>query len=85
LPNETANQPVRGDIIRRALVKLDFMELNIRDALIDHFQRHGMVLDNAHYYSLNDIEKQMHSIFGEEATGILIEKIECEIRTQYYQ
>jgi hypothetical protein len=84
LPAETAEQPVRGDIIRKALVRLDFMGLNIKDALINHLQQNGMILDNAHYYSLKDIEKQMREIFGQEATLILLAKIEGGIRAQYF-
>lgn len=61
------------------------MGLNIRDALIEYFEGRGMVLDDTHYYSLNDIENQLRSLFGEEATEILMDKIEGEIHAQYYQ
>jgi hypothetical protein len=65
------------------LARLDFMGLKVKDAPINHLQRHEMIPDDAHYYSLNDIEKQTREIFGREATGILVAKVKDGIRAQH--
>lgn len=77
---DIASEPVRGDIILKSLGNLEFMGLNVKDAIIRHIQTHGITLDDRHYYSLNDIKQKVRSIFGEDATQLLMKKVEDEIK-----
>lgn len=80
---DIAKQPVRGDIIQKALDSLNFMGLNIKDTLIEYFQSHGVILDTEHFYTLGQIEKEIQTLFGENATEILVQQIAAGISAQF--
>ena len=80
---DIANHPVRGDVIRKALDNLDVMGLNVKDVLTDYFQKDGIILDGQHFYTLDDMKRELATLFGEAATQLLVHQIEAGIKAQF--
>ena len=69
------DKPIRGDILKDALKQFDYLGISVRDLLIEDIENHGIVLDDNHYYSLKDIEKRFASLFGNDITPLLVERL----------
>jgi hypothetical protein len=85
LQAKIVDQPVGGQVIRRAFHILAFAGVDLHEITIEFLEKGGITLDSAHYYSLRQIEKQLRKFYGNELTPRLIEIIEKEIRVQYYK
>jgi hypothetical protein len=84
LQAEIIDQPVRGEVMRKAFDILAFAGVDLHKITIDFLEGKGIILDNAHYYSLRQIERQLRKFYGSQLTPRLIEIIENEIHAQYY-
>jgi hypothetical protein len=67
--------PIRGDILKRAFDNLDVLGPAVKESIIEHIERQGVVLDSKHYHTLEEIEKLLSSIFGGAATELLVERL----------
>ena len=82
---ETVNQPVQGDVVRRAIEKIDLYGLHIGRVLCMFFENQGMALDKENYYSLREIEAVLATLFGEATNSHLMALVESGIKSQYYK
>ena len=48
--------------------------------IIEGIERSNFVRDSKNYYSLDEIENHLRTIFGKDETELLIEKIEKKLR-----
>jgi hypothetical protein len=77
-------QPVRGDVLRKALDDLDLWGENFGIIITKMLQANGLVFDAHHYYSLYDIKKELQRLLGRESSRHIIAIIEIGIRVQYF-
>lgn len=77
-------QPVRGDVLRRALDDLDLWGEYFGIIIAKMLQANGLVFDARHYYSLYDIKKELQRLLGRESSRHIIEIIEIGVRVQYF-
>lgn len=82
---ETVDQPVQGDVVRRAVEKIDFYGLHICRILCMFFEDQGMALDKENYYSLREIKAVLATLFGEATNSHLMALVESGIKLQYYK
>jgi hypothetical protein len=75
LPPDPENWPVRGDALKKALDKFDFLGIGGRDLLVEDIEREGIVLDDKHFYSFKTIEDNLTSVFDIEVAPLLTEKL----------
>jgi hypothetical protein len=85
LQAKIVDQPVMGEVIRKAFGILAFSGVDLHEITIDFLENNGIILDSMHYYSLRQIERQLRKFYGSQLTPRLIEIIEREIRAQYYR
>jgi hypothetical protein len=77
-------QPVRGDVLSKALDDLDLWGEQFSIVITKMLQANGLVFDAHHCYSLRDIEKQLQRLLGRETTRHIRALIEIGIRVQYF-
>lgn len=82
---ETVDQPVQGDVVRRAVENIDLYCLHIGHVLCMYFENQGMVLDRENYYSLREIKAVLEMLFGEATNSHLMALVESGIKSQYYK
>lgn len=77
-------QPVRGDILRKALEDLDLWGEQFSIAIVKILQANGLVFNAYHYYRLDFINRQLRRLFGRKTSAHIMELIEIGIRVQYF-
>ncbi|AIF84491.1 hypothetical protein NTE_02441 [Candidatus Nitrososphaera evergladensis SR1] len=78
------SQPVRGDVLRKALDDLDLWGEQFGIIITKLLQANGLVFDAHHYYSLHDIEKQLRRFLGKENSRQISAVIKIGIQVQYF-
>ena len=84
LYSEIADEPVRGDVVMKALDKLNVFGVAFREVIVYYLENRGITLDKAHCYSLREIERHLRVLFGEQVTPRIMKMIEAGIKEQYY-
>ena len=77
----TQEEPVRGDIIRKALDGLDILGRTVKEMIIEDIERSEITLDNKHYYPLRQIEERLIELFGEDGASLLIKRLRERLET----
>jgi hypothetical protein len=77
-------QPVRGDILRKALDDLDLWGDQFSRAITRLLQAKGFVFDAKHYYSLSEINKVLTRLLGRENSRHILTVIEIGVQVQYF-
>jgi hypothetical protein len=77
-------QPVRGDILGKALEDLDLWGEQFSIAIIKILQTNGLVFNAYHYYQLGVISRQLRRLFGRETSSRMMELIKIGIQVQYF-
>lgn len=79
--NRHKDQPIDGavlkGIIERALKVLGASALR---ALLHDLEMGGISLQSGRHYSLKDVNRVLYSLFGPDATGIIMARIYSEAR-----
>ena len=71
----TKEQPIRGDIVKEAFNELDVLGQPLKEAIIEHVERHAITLDDEHYCTLKEIENLLREVFGNDAASLLVERL----------
>lgn len=81
---ETVDQPVRGDVLRRAFGALDHYDLTLSAMFIRLLQDDSVFLDSLHYYSLRQIDDSLEPFFSNSTRAKIIKIIQASIQRQYF-
>lgn len=73
--NFDEGKPIRGDILKKAFDKFDYLGISAKQVLIEDLEVQGMTLDDRHYYRLKEIENRFISLFGKDVTPLLVERL----------
>ncbi|AIF82291.1 hypothetical protein NTE_00209 [Candidatus Nitrososphaera evergladensis SR1] len=79
-----SSQPVRGDVLQKALDDLDLWGEEFSRVIAKILQANGLVFDANYYYSLDDIEKPLRRFLGRENARQICEVIKIGIQVQYF-
>lgn len=77
-------QPVRGDVLQKALDDLDLWGEEFRRVIAKILQANGLIFHAECYYSINDIEKPLQKWLGRENAQQICEVIKIGIQVQYF-
>ena len=79
----TGNQQlVRGDVLKSVFEEIDIIGIACKQLLIDLLELEGIVFDDNNWYLSSEIEKALLKTFGEDATPLLMKRIELGIELQ---
>lgn len=73
--------PVRGDLIKKALDSLQFLGTSLQLSIIEYLEKRGNRFDEQNSYSLSKIEKDIAAIFGPDAASLLVERLRRALET----
>lgn len=76
---------MQGDVVRRAVEKIDLYGLHLGQVLCMFFENQGMALNKENYYSLREIEALLATLFGKATNIHLMALVESGIKSQYYK
>ena len=74
-PEFEKKQALRGNIIEAAFDELELLGHTFSMVVLKYLVSKGVVFDNKHYYSLEQLEKLLVGLFGLTVTPILIERL----------
>jgi hypothetical protein len=77
-------QPVRGDVLQKALDDLDLWGEEFSRVIAKILQANGLIFHAECYYSINDIEKPLQKWLGRENAQQICEVIKIGIQVQYF-
>lgn len=79
--NFDERRPIRGDILKKALDKLQLViGTGMKDYLIEDIEHQGIVFDDEHYYEIEEIERRFVDIFGKDTAPLVVERIKKALR-----
>lgn len=73
--NFDEGRPIRGDILKKAFNKFDYLGETTKEVLIEDLELQGIMLDDKHHYRLGEIENYFNSLFGRDVTPLLIVRL----------
>lgn len=74
---------VRGDVLRIVLDDLDVIGTACKRLLIESIESDGLVLDRDNWHMLEAVKQSLLKIFGEDATYLLLQRIEIGLEVQH--
>lgn len=75
LTTSEGEEPVRGDIIRKAFDEVDVLGQPVKEEIIMFIERRGNSLDSKHHYSLKEIKIELAEVFGDDAALLITERL----------
>ena len=75
-PSVDTRPYVRGDIIKKAFDEIEIIGRACQQLVIEIIESNGLVPDQDNWYRLSEIEKSLAKMLGEDATQLLMKRID---------